>query len=104
MLERERAHYAETGRFLSKYDLTAAFKRRGGDSVPATVGQTLAEPTSAPTAGTQTTGTSTGPSCRKHAPAGAGPVPWRPPPRACPPPSAAGPNGPGRTGRREALH
>ena len=43
MLERQQAHHAETGRFLTKYDLTAAFKGRGGEAVPATVVQTLAD-------------------------------------------------------------
>jgi putative transposase len=43
MIERQRAHHGETGRFLSKYDLMAAFKGRGGDAVPATVVQTLAD-------------------------------------------------------------
>jgi putative transposase len=43
MLARQKAHHAETGRFLSKYDLAAAFRGRGGDAVPATVVQTLAD-------------------------------------------------------------
>jgi putative transposase len=43
MLERQKAHYAETGRFLSRYDLAAAFKGRGGEHAPATVVQTLAD-------------------------------------------------------------
>jgi putative transposase len=43
MLERERQHYQETGKFLSKYDLTALFKGRGGTSVPASTVQCLAD-------------------------------------------------------------
>ena len=43
MLARQKAHNAETGRFLAKYDLTAAFKGRGGEQAPATVVQTLAD-------------------------------------------------------------
>lgn len=43
MLEREQQHYQETGKFLSKYDLTALFKGRSGDSVPATTVQCLAD-------------------------------------------------------------
>jgi putative transposase len=43
MLERQKAHDAETGRFLTKFELEAAFKGRGGDAVPATVVQTLAD-------------------------------------------------------------
>src|SRR5689334_14777601 len=43
MLEREKQHYQETGTFLSKYDLTALFKGRSGESVPATTVQCLAE-------------------------------------------------------------
>jgi putative transposase len=43
MLERQKAHYAETGRFISQYALTAAFKGRGGVAVPATVVQSLAK-------------------------------------------------------------
>jgi hypothetical protein len=35
MLEREKQHEQETGKFLSKYDLTALFKGRGGIYVPA---------------------------------------------------------------------
>ena len=42
MLAREKQHYQETGRFLSKYDLTALFKGRGGTYVPATTVQCLA--------------------------------------------------------------
>jgi putative transposase len=43
MLEREKQHYAETSKFLSKYDLTALFKGRGGTYVPASTVQCLAE-------------------------------------------------------------
>jgi putative transposase len=43
MLARQKAHHAETGRFLSRYDLSKMFKGRGGDAVPATVVQTLAD-------------------------------------------------------------
>ena len=43
MLEREKQHYVETGKFLSKYDLTALFKGRGGAYVPASTVQSLAE-------------------------------------------------------------
>jgi putative transposase len=43
MLEREKQHYAETGKFLSKYDLTALFKGRGGAYVPASSVQCLAD-------------------------------------------------------------
>jgi len=43
MLEREKQHYAETGRFLSKYNLTALFKGRGGEYVPASTVQCLAD-------------------------------------------------------------
>ena len=43
MLERERSHYAQTGKFLSKYDLTALFAGRGGASVPASTIQCLAD-------------------------------------------------------------
>jgi putative transposase len=43
MLEREQQHYAETGKFLSKYDLTALFKGRGGTYVPASTVQCLAD-------------------------------------------------------------
>jgi putative transposase len=43
MLEREQQHYQETGRFLSKYDLTALFKGRAGPSVPASTVQGLAD-------------------------------------------------------------
>lgn len=43
MLEQAKAEYERTGKFLFKYALTAAFKGRGGDTVPATVVQTLAD-------------------------------------------------------------
>jgi putative transposase len=43
MLEREQAHYAETGRFLGKYELNALFKGRGGSAVPASTVQCLAD-------------------------------------------------------------
>jgi len=43
MLECEKQQYQETGKFLSKYDLTAQFKGRGGASVPATTVQCLAD-------------------------------------------------------------
>jgi transposase len=35
MLGCEKQHYQETGKFLSKYDLTARFKGRGGAYLPA---------------------------------------------------------------------
>jgi putative transposase len=43
MLEREKQYYQETGKFLSKYDLTALFKGRGGPYVPASTVQALAD-------------------------------------------------------------
>lgn len=43
MLERERSHYQEVGKFLTKYDLTALFKGRGGAYVPASTVQCLAD-------------------------------------------------------------
>jgi putative transposase len=43
MLECEKQHYQGTGKFLSKYDLTALFKGRGGSFVPASTVQTLAD-------------------------------------------------------------
>ncbi len=43
MLEREKQHYQQTGKFLSKYDLTALFKGRGGAYVPASTLQCLAD-------------------------------------------------------------
>jgi hypothetical protein len=43
MLAATKQHYAQTGKFLFKYDLTMLFKGRGGDTVPATTVQTLAD-------------------------------------------------------------
>jgi putative transposase len=43
MLETVKAQYAEKGTFPTKYDLTAAFKGRGGEHVPATTVQMLAD-------------------------------------------------------------
>lgn len=43
MLETVKAHYDETGKFLSRYDLNMAFKGRGGEHVPQTVVQTLSD-------------------------------------------------------------
>ena len=43
MLESLKAHYEATGKFLWKYGLCAAFKGRGGDTIPATTVQTLAD-------------------------------------------------------------
>jgi putative transposase len=43
MLAREKQHYQETEKRLSKYDLTALFKGRSGSSVPATTVQCLAD-------------------------------------------------------------
>jgi len=43
MLAREKQYYQETAKFLSKYDLTALFKGRGGATVPATTVQCLAD-------------------------------------------------------------
>ena len=43
MLQREKQHYQETGKFLTKYDLTALFKSRGGAYVPASAVQCLAD-------------------------------------------------------------
>jgi putative transposase len=43
MLETVKAQYAERGTFPSKYDLTAQFKGRGGEHVPATTVQMLAD-------------------------------------------------------------
>jgi len=43
MLGREKQHYQETGKFLSKYDLTALFKGCGGAYVPASTVQCLAD-------------------------------------------------------------
>lgn len=42
MLEMTKARYAETGKFLFKYDLNAAFKGRG-ENIPATTVQTLGD-------------------------------------------------------------
>ena len=43
MLEVTKQHYEEKGTFPSKYDLTAQFKGRGGEHVPATTVQMLAD-------------------------------------------------------------
>src|SRR5437667_1721843 len=43
MLETVKAQYAEQGTFPTKYDLTAQFKGRGGEYVPATTVQMLAD-------------------------------------------------------------
>src|SRR5712692_4196818 len=43
MLEITKAQYEEKGTFPSKYDLTAQFKGRGGEHVPATTVQMLAD-------------------------------------------------------------
>src|SRR5690349_21263444 len=43
MLEALKAQYQTDGTFPSKYDLTARFKGRGGEAVPATTVQTLAD-------------------------------------------------------------
>ncbi len=43
MLEAAKAQYAEKGMFPTKYDLTAQFKGRGGEYVPATTVQMLAD-------------------------------------------------------------
>jgi putative transposase len=43
MLAALKAEYESDGTFPSKYDLTARFKGRGGDLVPATTVQTLAD-------------------------------------------------------------
>src|SRR5215467_11659096 len=42
MLAELKAQYEANGTFPTKYDLTARFKGRGGESVPATTVQTLA--------------------------------------------------------------
>jgi putative transposase len=42
MLEMVKDHHSETGRFLSRYDLTYRFKGRRGDHVPQSTVQTLA--------------------------------------------------------------
>lgn len=43
MLEMVKDHYDETDKFLSRYDLTHRFKGRGGEYVPQTTVQTLAD-------------------------------------------------------------
>jgi putative transposase len=43
MLETVKAQYEDKGTFPTKYDLTARFKGRGGEHVPATTVQTLAD-------------------------------------------------------------
>lgn len=43
MLERVQQHYQETGKFLSRYDVTGLFKGRSGEFVPASTVQTLAD-------------------------------------------------------------
>src|SRR5712691_700352 len=43
MLETVRAQYEERGTFPGKYDLTARFKGHGGEHIPATTVQTLAD-------------------------------------------------------------
>src|SRR5258708_13029189 len=43
MLETVKAQYTEKGTFPTKYDLTAQFKGRGGEHVPATTVQMLAD-------------------------------------------------------------
>src|SRR5215472_2328664 len=43
MLEATKHQYAQTGKFLFKYDLTMRFVGRGGDRVPATTVQMLAD-------------------------------------------------------------
>jgi putative transposase len=43
MLAQVKDHYAQTGKFLFKYSLTARFKGRGGEYVPASTVQTLAD-------------------------------------------------------------
>jgi len=43
MLEVTKQHYEDTGTFPTKYDLTAQFKGRGGEQVPATTVQMLAD-------------------------------------------------------------
>jgi putative transposase len=43
MLEMVKSHYDGTGKFLSRYDLTYRFKGRGGEHVPQTTVQTLAD-------------------------------------------------------------
>jgi len=43
MLEMVKAHHGETGKFLSRYDLTYWFKGSGGEYVPQSTVQTLAD-------------------------------------------------------------
>jgi IS605 OrfB family transposase len=43
MLAQVKDHYAQTGKFFFKYSLTADFKGRGGEHVPASTVQTLAD-------------------------------------------------------------
>ncbi|HEX4206915.1 MAG TPA: helix-turn-helix domain-containing protein, partial [Ktedonobacteraceae bacterium] len=43
MLEATKQQYEEKGTFPTKYDLTARFKGRGGEHVPATTVQMLAD-------------------------------------------------------------
>jgi len=43
MLEAVKAQYEASGKFLTKYDLTARFKGRGGEAIPATTVQCLAD-------------------------------------------------------------
>ena len=43
MLETVKAQYEQRGTFPGKYDLTACFKGRGGEHVPATTVQSLAD-------------------------------------------------------------
>jgi putative transposase len=43
MLEVVKAHYQRSGKFLGRYDLTYRFKGRGGEHVPQTTVQTLAD-------------------------------------------------------------
>src|SRR2546421_2520431 len=43
MLETVKTQYEEKGTFPGKYDLTARFKGRGGEHIPATTVQTLAD-------------------------------------------------------------
>lgn len=43
MLEVLKAHYEKSGKFLSRYDLAHRFKGRGGEHVPQSTVQTLAD-------------------------------------------------------------
>jgi putative transposase len=43
MLAASKEHYEQTGKFLMKYDLTAQFRGRGGEHVPASTVQMLAD-------------------------------------------------------------